>query len=102
MHLNPDSDDYPTPFREWITEQAHKAGMDDPAGFASHWAPHNRFDGLSDGDADSLACLLGVGFEEVRAAHKADITVWIRDREVAEHPDLVVLDAVLDGIARGA
>lgn len=101
MHLNPDSDDYPTPFREWITGKARQAGMDDPAGFAGHWAPHNRLEGLSDDDADSLACLLGVPVEEVEAAHKADIAAWIRERELAEHPDLVVLDAAMDRIARG-
>lgn len=101
MGINPDRDDYDTPFRRWLAERAPAVDAHDPDGFAATFAPSNRFDGLTDDDFGLLAVLTGTTEQEVRAAHKEDIAAWIRENELREHPDLVVLDAELDRAARG-
>ncbi|WP_434600086.1 hypothetical protein [Streptomyces sp. A5-4] len=44
--------------------------------------------------------MTGAGFDDVRAAHKADLAEWAREQPLRDHPDLAVLDADLDRIAR--
>lgn len=85
-----------TPFRRWLTGRLTQAGSTNPVGNATLYAPANRYNGLSDEDADLLAVLTRTTFEEVRAAHKDDLADWGREQQLRNHPDLAVLDVDLD------
>lgn len=93
-------DHYATRFGQWITERAARAGHSDPAGFAALWAPDNRHNGLDERSADVLASLIGATCAEVRAAHKADISEWVREQKLYDHPDIAGIDADLERAAR--
>ncbi|RSO10729.1 hypothetical protein DMH18_11245 [Streptomyces sp. WAC 06783] len=66
---------------------------------ARMWAPDNRYNGLDDESVDAIAMLTGASFYEVRAAHKADVAAWMREQELADHPDLAAVDADLNRVA---
>lgn len=48
----------------------------------------------------SIAAETGTTIDEVRAAHKADLADWAREQQLRDHPELAVLDADLDRVAR--
>jgi hypothetical protein len=87
-----------TPFRRWLIDGLAAAGSTLPAEAVSCYAPANRYQGLSDTDAELLAILTDTTADRVRAAHKADLEAWAREQELRDHPDLAVLDADLDRI----
>ncbi|WP_165417095.1 hypothetical protein, partial [Streptomyces rimosus] len=87
-----------TPFRQWLFEKLTAADFLYPD-MARMWAPDNRYNGLDDEAVDAIAMLTGASFDEVRAAHKADIAAWMREQELHDHPDLAVADADLNRIA---
>jgi hypothetical protein len=89
-----------TPFRQWLHQQLTAAGASCPADIAAAYAPANRYRGLSDDGVDTLAMLTGTSPDAVRAAHRADLEKWAREQQLRTHPDLAVLDADLDRIAR--
>lgn len=103
---DPEYDDYDpawdrqdTPFRLWLYEKLTAAGSPHAADMAISYAPANRYNGLDDLETGTLAILTGTSFDEVRAAHKADIAAWMREREMHDHPDLAALGADLNRIA---
>ncbi|MFH8410682.1 hypothetical protein ACH4FX_38815 [Streptomyces sp. NPDC018019] len=88
-----------TPFRQWLFEKLMAASFPDAADMAADWAPANRYHGLDDVETGTLATLTGTSYDEVRAAHKADIAAWMSEQQLRDHPDLAVLDADLNRIA---
>ncbi|MGV2914691.1 hypothetical protein [Streptomyces alfalfae] len=106
-HDDPEYDNYDpawktqdTPFRRWLLDKLTEAGFAAAHDMAAATAPANRYNGLDDEDAASIALLASVTVEDVRAAHKADLAEWAREQELLDHPDLAVLDADLDRITR--
>ncbi|MEV6133086.1 hypothetical protein AB0M05_40910 [Streptomyces violaceusniger] len=89
-----------TPFRRWLLEKLTEAGCDYAAEVATSCAPTNRYHGLTDIDAGTLAILTECSTDEVRAAHKADLADWRQEQDLRDRPDLVVVDADLDRIAK--
>lgn len=92
--------DQDTPFRRWLYEKATAAGSNCAAEIATCHAPANRYHGLSRIDVDNIATLTNTSTSEVHAAHKADLAEWAREQQLRNHPELAVLDADLDRIAR--
>lgn len=104
-HDDPEYDNYDpswrhqdTPFRRWLVAQLAAADSTLPADFATMYAPANRYNGLDEESVETIALLTGASPDEVRAAHAADITDWIREQQLRDHPDLVSVDADLDRI----
>ncbi|MFC9226975.1 hypothetical protein ACFT8W_40650 [Streptomyces hygroscopicus] len=87
-----------TRFRRWLFEKLTEAGCSYAAETATSYAPANRYHGLTDIDAETLAILIGCSTDEVRAAHKADLDEWASEQQLRAHPDMAVLDADLDRI----
>lgn len=91
-----------TPFRRWLFERLDQTGHVDPAGIASTFAPHNRYNGLSRDIRVLIAALTRATIADVQAAHKADLADWAQEQQLRNHPELAVLDADLDRITRQA
>ena len=89
-----------TPFRRWLYERLCAAGSTYPADIAASWAPTNRYHGLDDIAIGTIAMLTHTTYDQVRAAHKADLAEWAREQQLRDHPELAVLDARLEQIAR--
>ncbi|MEU7156027.1 hypothetical protein AB0A98_06220 [Streptomyces chrestomyceticus] len=105
-HDDPEYDGYDpawrhqnTRFRQWLHERLTAAGFPHAADLAATCAPANRYNGLTDEAAATLALLTDTSLDEVRAAHNADIAAWIREQELVDHPDLAAVDANLNRIA---
>ncbi|MEV5592202.1 hypothetical protein [Streptomyces sp. NPDC052496] len=88
-----------TPFRAWLVEKLTAANFPHAADIAIGYAPANRYHGLDDLEMGTIALLTDTSFDEVRAAHKADIAAWMREQQLYDHPDLAVVDADLNRIA---
>ncbi|MFK8844724.1 hypothetical protein [Streptomyces sp. Ac-502] len=103
---DPEYDDYDpawktqeTPFRQWLYMRFAAAGFSHAADIAVSYAPSNRYHGLDDLEAVTLAMLTDTSVDDVLAAHTADLAAWKHEQQLHDHPDLAVLDADLNRIA---
>lgn len=97
-NYDPAWQDQATPFRQWLFEKLVAAGFDHAADMAATCAPANRYEGLDDVEAGTIAMLTDTSVDDVRAAHTADIAAWKHEQQLHDHPDLAVLDADLNRI----
>ncbi|MFD7016086.1 hypothetical protein [Streptomyces sp. NPDC059928] len=91
-----------TSFRRWLYEKLTSNGWKHTpaADAASIYAPANRYRGLSPFGLETIATLIHTTVDAVQAAHKADLAEWAREQQLRDHPDLAVLDADLNRVAR--
>ncbi|MFD3970293.1 hypothetical protein [Streptomyces cyaneofuscatus] len=97
-NYDPNWQDQDTPFRRWLVTRLAAADSALPADFVTMYAPANRYNGLDEESVETIALLTGTDPNDVRAAHAADITDWISEQQLRDHPDLVSVDADLDRI----